>query len=268
MQISDNGIAFIARHEGFIDHAYRDAVGVLTIGYGFTMRSGVFSRYWRTSRGHDLMSGEILPRSEANVILKMLLDQEYTPSIDKLCKPTTQAQYDACASVSYNAGPGSLHDGWAEALAAGDVALAASRLRVYKLTGGILKSRRMDEAELLESGVYGVALHQDVMKVQTQLKKLGLYTGAIDGIAGHATKAAIMEFQKSRGLTIDGIAGPVTQSALDKAVGNEPSSVNATNPPVSQTGSTAGQQEPNQEISGWGLFFQWIGSFFKRKSNV
>lgn len=50
----------------------------------------------------------------------------------------------------------------------------------------------------------------EVRKIQTKLKQLGYYKGSIDGIFGSDTKKAVINFQKSCGLTADGIAGPKT----------------------------------------------------------
>src|SRR5262249_6134238 len=54
--------------------------------------------------------------------------------------------------------------------------------------------------------------------LQKALKKLGYDPGAIDGISGPKTKAAIQKFQQANGLSADGIAGPKTQAALAKAL--------------------------------------------------
>ncbi|MBO5395144.1 MAG: spore cortex-lytic enzyme [Clostridia bacterium] len=50
--------------------------------------------------------------------------------------------------------------------------------------------------------------------IQTKLKRWGYYTGAIDGIYGPKTKAAVKYFQRKNGLTVDGIVGPKTAAAL------------------------------------------------------
>lgn len=55
---------------------------------------------------------------------------------------------------------------------------------------------------------------EEVVKIQTKLKELGLYTGNIDGIFGTNTKNAVKQFQSKNGLTSDGIAGPKTLAAL------------------------------------------------------
>ncbi|MBD1866254.1 peptidoglycan-binding protein [Cyanobacteria bacterium FACHB-471] len=53
-----------------------------------------------------------------------------------------------------------------------------------------------------------------VSRLQERLQQLGHYTGAIDGIYGQLTLAAVTEFQQAEGLTVDGIAGPVTWGRL------------------------------------------------------
>ncbi len=67
--------------------------------------------------------------------------------------------------------------------------------------------------------VYTAVLKQgsqgDLVKtVQTKLKNWGYYKGAVDGIYGAKTKAAVIYFQKRNGLTPDGIVGAKTLAAL------------------------------------------------------
>lgn len=54
----------------------------------------------------------------------------------------------------------------------------------------------------------------DIKEVQTRLKKWGYYTGAIDGINGPKTIAAVKKFQKKYGLTQDGVVGPLTAAKM------------------------------------------------------
>ena len=51
---------------------------------------------------------------------------------------------------------------------------------------------------------------QEVRSIQSKLKSLGFYSGAVDGIYGTGTQRAVRAFQKSVGLTADGIAGQKT----------------------------------------------------------
>ena len=48
---------------------------------------------------------------------------------------------------------------------------------------------------------------EEVKKIQTRLKELGYYNGAVDGQFGDGTEKAFKAFQKEAGLTVDGIAG-------------------------------------------------------------
>ncbi len=54
----------------------------------------------------------------------------------------------------------------------------------------------------------------DVAEVQVRLSELGYIPGPIDGIFGPKTEAAVIRFQKDRGLNPDGIVGPLTYQAL------------------------------------------------------
>ena len=54
----------------------------------------------------------------------------------------------------------------------------------------------------------------EVTQIQTQLKRWGYYSGAIDGIYGSKTLAAVKWFQSKNGLTVDGIAGTKTLQAM------------------------------------------------------
>lgn len=55
---------------------------------------------------------------------------------------------------------------------------------------------------------------QEVITIQTKLKRWGYYNGNIDGIYGSQTLAAVKYFQRKNGLTVDGIAGTKTLQAM------------------------------------------------------
>jgi peptidoglycan L-alanyl-D-glutamate endopeptidase CwlK len=54
-----------------------------------------------------------------------------------------------------------------------------------------------------------------VRKLQRALRQNGFDPGAIDGVFGLGTQAAVLAFQKSERLLADGVAGPRTQAALE-----------------------------------------------------
>lgn len=53
-----------------------------------------------------------------------------------------------------------------------------------------------------------------VKDLQTFLKGVGLYTGAIDGDYGPKTLSAVQQFQGAQGIKTDGIVGPITQGKI------------------------------------------------------
>ena len=52
----------------------------------------------------------------------------------------------------------------------------------------------------------------EVTQIQTKLKRWGYYKGAVDGVYGSKTLAAVKWFQSKNGLTADGIAGTGSSS--------------------------------------------------------
>ncbi|EFO29090.1 peptidoglycan binding domain-containing protein [Roseibium sp. TrichSKD4] len=229
MKVSERGLAFIAKHEGFVSRGYLDPAGIITIGYGFTMRSRVFSSWWRaTHNGRALKVGDHLSRSEANQLLLRLLDEEYAPPVSDALPNLKPYQFDACVSVVYNLGCRALRWKWSKALKNGEIARSAQLLeRTGTTANGIslpgLIKRRLGEARLLRTGHYGLAQSRiaptkdDIATLQTSLKQVGFDSGSIDGVLGDRTRDAIRAFQRSHPpLVVDGIAGPATRTRLQR----------------------------------------------------
>ena len=64
-----------------------------------------------------------------------------------------------------------------------------------------------------------------VTELQTSLRKLGYYTGSVDGRFGAGTQRGVIAFQKAYGLKADGLAGTKTLALLEqKASGTSASS--------------------------------------------
>ena len=70
--------------------------------------------------------------------------------------------------------------------------------------------RNIDSQALSKYGSRG----DEVIQIQTKLKRWGYYNGAIDGIYGSGTLSAVKYFQRKNGLTADGIAGTKTLQAM------------------------------------------------------
>ena len=71
----------------------------------------------------------------------------------------------------------------------------------------------------------------EVIQIQTKLKRWGYYNGAIDGIYGSQTLSAVKYFQRKNGLTQDGIAGTKTLQAMgiNTSSSSSSTSVNSSN---------------------------------------
>lgn len=59
----------------------------------------------------------------------------------------------------------------------------------------------------------------EVKELQRKLNQLGYSVGAVDGIFGRKTEAAVQRFQKDRGLKVDGVVGPKTARELKRLTG-------------------------------------------------
>jgi peptidoglycan hydrolase-like protein with peptidoglycan-binding domain len=55
-----------------------------------------------------------------------------------------------------------------------------------------------------------------IAALQVTLRARGIYGGAVDGIPGPRTTAAVRRFQRRAGLVVDGVAGPRTRAALGR----------------------------------------------------
>lgn len=90
---SAEGIKLIKYYEGVRLKAYRDAVGVLTIGYGHT--------------GQDVYEGMTITQDQAEKLLALRLAGEFEPAVlSALRIRPSQHEFDAMVSFVYNVGTG------------------------------------------------------------------------------------------------------------------------------------------------------------------
>ena len=85
-------------------------------------------------------------------------------------------------------------------------------------------------AEAMLTATYKQGSSGTVVKtIQQKLKNWGYYTGAVDGVYGAKTKAAVILFQKKNGLTADGVVGNQTLKALGISTGSTSSTTTSNN---------------------------------------
>lgn len=86
---------------------------------------------------------------------------------------------------------------------------------------GAVSTYNLNECEVVcAESVVEVLTATQTKTIQTRLKNWGYYTGAVDGIYGPKTKAAVIAFQKKNGLVADGIVGPKTAAAIGISLGS------------------------------------------------
>lgn len=94
MKISQKGIDLVKSFEGLELKAYKDSVGVATIGYGST--------------GSHVSMGMTITKEQAEQLLKKDLER-FEKGVSELVKvPLNQTQFDALVSFSFNLGLGNL----------------------------------------------------------------------------------------------------------------------------------------------------------------
>lgn len=127
MQISPKGIALIKEFEGCSLTAYKDSVGVLTIGYGWT----------HVVDGKPLRNGMTIDQAAAERLLKTGL-VGYENNVMKLVRvKLSQGQFDALVSFAYNLGARSLSTSTLlKKLNAGDYTGAADEFPRWNKAGG------------------------------------------------------------------------------------------------------------------------------------
>lgn len=138
MKVSNNGINLVKRFEGLELKAYRDSVGILTIGYG---------------RTHAVKAGDIITGEQADAFLREDLQvAELTVNTNVKVK-LTQGQFDALVSFVFNLGSGNfVKSTLIKKLNAGDYAGAADEFGKWVNAGGKklpgLVKRRAAEREV------------------------------------------------------------------------------------------------------------------------
>jgi lysozyme len=148
MQVSEKGRRLIEAFEGLRLEAYRDAIGVWTIGYGHTARAGK----------PVPAAGLSISASVADQILAADLHAVEKGVLVAIKRPMEQGQFDAMVSLAFNIGLGAFRSSsLARAFNRGQVFLAADAFRLWVRAGGdvlqgLAQRREAERQEFLFAG--------------------------------------------------------------------------------------------------------------------
>ncbi len=158
MKVTDEGLRLIMRFEGFRAHAYRDPVGIWTIGYGHTSMAG-------PPRVHR---GMVVTRAEAAAILRRDVDM-FAGGVRRLVRvELTDSQFSALVSFAYNVGLGALaRSSVLKAVNARQFDAVPRRLALWVKAGGrrlpgLVKRRAAEAAMFVAPGPH-TATHEPVV---------------------------------------------------------------------------------------------------------
>ena len=212
------GIDLIKKYEGCRLDAYKCPAGVWTIGYGHM---------------GDVKPGQKITQAQAEAILIADLEKfEKKVNIFYSKYRWTQNEFDALVSFAFNLGS-------IDQLTAGGTRsreVIAEKMLLYnkaagKVLPGLTRRRQEERALFMSASASGnnetaavlSKTHPIIKKgsegsavkeLQRMLKAKGYDVGAIDGIFGSKTLAAVKAFQQARGLVVDGIVGKKTWTSV------------------------------------------------------
>lgn len=227
MHTSNQGIAFLERHEGVVLRAYRCPAGIWTIGAGLTAASGVIKP----------VAGMVITRTEAARLLSQALQRNYEPAVNKAMPGADQREFDAGVSFHFNTGAIG-RASWVRKWNNGDwpgvkVALAMWNKGGGKVLPGLTR-RRAEEYALLYDGNYGAGIAvettpatvlaryvapittAEMPAIRDALRQLGYTIADLPGIGIEAQ--VVRAFQRDHGLTEDGIIGRATATTLQRVL--------------------------------------------------
>lgn len=144
MKVNAAAIALIKEFEGFRASAYKDPVGIWTIGYGTTANAGV---------GIVPKAGMTITEAEATEYLWRAVDKFAAQVEAALTRPATGNEFGAMVSLAYNIGPGAFKRSTVlREFNAGNVRAAADAFLMWNRAGGTvlrgLTRRREAERKL------------------------------------------------------------------------------------------------------------------------
>lgn len=140
MDISAAGVAALAGREGIRTLAYRDSVGVWTIGCGHTAAAGPP----KPCEGMEITHQQVLDLFHADL-------KQYVAAVNNAVKvPCTQNQFDAMVSLCFNIGVnGFSHSSVVRDLNAGQSRAAAQAFLMWDHPPELIGRRRAERTQFL-----------------------------------------------------------------------------------------------------------------------
>ncbi|NOR63268.1 MAG: glycoside hydrolase family protein [Rhodobacteraceae bacterium] len=221
MQVSQRLTDFVAAEEGVVTRAYRDPVGILTIGVGHTTAAG----------GLVVKAGMTLTRQQVFELLRKDLAK-----FAKRCETAMphSAPHELEGATSFDFNTGAIHKAsWVKFWEAEDVGQARRRFLLWNKAGGKrlrgLVARREREADIIFLNKWPVA--QSAVRPESHeenttighLQSLGylrsaVVSGGSSPLSAGMVTNAIEVFQQQNDLVVDGIAGPATRATLQRVL--------------------------------------------------
>lgn len=137
MDVSPIGRAALEGREGNVLTAYKDSVGVWTIGTGITTASGLIK----------VVPGLKITPAQSDALFAAAVEKYAAPVRAALSRPVPQPFFDACVSLAYNIGPvGFAHSSVVRLANAGNLPAAVEAFLMWNKPAAII-SRRQGERD-------------------------------------------------------------------------------------------------------------------------
>jgi len=221
MQVSQRLTKFVAAEEGVVTRAYRDPVGILTIGVGHTSAAGA----------PEVVVGMTITREQAFDILMVDL-RKFMARCETAMPRAMDFEIEGATSFDFNTG--AIHKAsWVKFWSVGDDKQARGRFLLWNKAGGKrlrgLAARREREADIIflnkwPGGGNDASTSKYDPDLALQLIELGHLRRLPDApkslrqFGASDVVSAVEAFQVKHNLVADGIVGPATRATLQRTL--------------------------------------------------